>query len=172
MNIQIIKATKKDSLDLSVMTGELLQEIMDKINIKAFNFNQKETQKRAEELISKELYFVFIAKDKNKSIGFISMYESYALYAEGAYGTIPELYIKKEYRSVNIGKLLLEKAKEFAISKKWKRLEVTTPPLPQFDRTLSFYEDNSFEIAGGRKLKTDIKLAETDNKYEETNNLP
>lgn len=86
------------------------------------------------------------------------MYESYALYAEGAYGTIPELYIKKDYRSLNIGKLLLEKAKEFAISKKWKRLEVTTPPLPQFDRTLSFYEDNSFEIAGGRKLKTDIEL--------------
>ena len=52
MNIEIIKATKKDSLDLSIMTGELLQEIMDKIIIKAFNFNQEETQKRAEELIS------------------------------------------------------------------------------------------------------------------------
>ena len=170
MNIEIIKAIKKDSLDLSIMTGELLQEIINKINIKAFNFNQDETRKRAEELISKELYFVFIAKDKNKSIGFISIYESYALYAEGAYGTIPELYIKPEYRSLNIGKLLLEKAKEFSISKNWKRLEVTTPPLPQFDRTLSFYENNSFEIAGGRKLKADIKLAQTDNKHEETNN--
>ena len=158
MNIEIIRATKKDSLALSIMTGELLQEIMDKINIKAFNFNQDETQKRAEDLISKNLYFVFIAKDKNKSIGFISMYESYALYAEGSYGTIPELYIKKEYRSLNIGKLLLEQSKKFAISKNWKRLEVTTPPLPQFDRTLSFYEENSFEIAGGRKLKTDIEL--------------
>jgi len=158
MNIKIIKATEYNSEELSIMTGELLQEIMDKIDIKAFNFNKQETQKRAEDLISKNLYFVFIAKDKNKSIGFISMYESYALYAEGAYGTIPELYIKKDYRSLNIGKLLLEKAKEFAISKKWKRLEVTTPPLPQFDRTLSFYEDNSFEIAGGRKLKTDIEL--------------
>ena len=164
MNIEIIKATENDSLDLSIMTGELLQEIMDKINIKAFNFNQKETQNRAKDLISKNLYFVFIAKDKNKSIGFISMYESYALYAEGAYGTIPELYVREEYRSLNIGKLLLEKAKEFAISKNWKRLEVTTPPLPQFDRTLSFYENNSFEISGGRKLKTDIEFDEADNK--------
>ena len=164
MNIKIIKATENNSLDLSIMTGELLQEIMDKIDSKAFNFNKQETQKRAEDLISKNLYFVFIAKDKNKSIGFISMYESYALYAEGGYGTIPELYIKKKYRSLNIGKLLLEKAKEFAISKNWKRLEVTTPPLPQFDRTLSFYENNSFEIAGGRKLKTNIELIRTDNK--------
>ena len=130
---------------------------MDKINIKVFNFNQEETQKRAENLISKNLYFVFIAKDEEKSIGFISLYESYALYAEGSYGTIPELYVRPEYRSLNIGKQLLKKAKEFASSKNWKRLEVTTPPLPQFDRTLSFYQNNSFEISGGRKLKTDIK---------------
>jgi len=157
MNIKIIKAIENDSLDLSIMTGELLQEIMDKINIKAFNFNQEETKERAEDLISKNLYFVFIAKDNDKSIGFISMYESYALYAEGVYGTIPELYVKEEYRSLDIGKLLLKKAKEFAILKNWKRLEVTTPPLPEFERTLSFYENNSFEIAGGRKLKTDIK---------------
>ena len=33
MHIEIIKATNKDSFDLSIMTGELLQEIMDKINI-------------------------------------------------------------------------------------------------------------------------------------------
>ncbi len=158
MNIQIIKAIKKDSFDLSIMTGELLYEIMDKIDIRAFNFNQEETQKRAEDLISKNLYFVFIAKDKNNSIGFISMYESYALYAEGSYGTIPELYVKEEYRSLKIGKLLLKKAKEFAISKNWKRLEVTTPPLPQFNKTLSFYEDNNFEISGGRKLKIDIEI--------------
>jgi len=156
MNIEILKATAKNSQELSEMTGELLHEIMDKINIKAFNFNLEETKVRAENLISKDLYFVFIAKVDNKTIGFISMYESYALYAEGAYGTIPELYVKKEYRSLDIGKLLLKKAKEFAIAKNWKRLEVTTPPLPEFDRTLSFYENNSFEISGGRKLKIDI----------------
>ena len=34
MKIEITKATENDSLDLSLMTGELLQEIMDKINIK------------------------------------------------------------------------------------------------------------------------------------------
>ena len=156
MNIEIIKATAENSQELSEMTGELLHEIMNTINIKAFNFNLEETKVRAKELMSKGLYFVFIAKVDNKSIGFISMYESYALYAEGAYGTIPELYVKKEYRSLDIGKLLLKKAKEFAISKQWARLEVTTPPLPEFDRTLSFYENNSFEISGGRKLKIDI----------------
>ena len=159
MNIHIIQADENDALNLSILTGKLLQEIMDEINIKVFNFNQKETEKRTIDLISKNLYFVFIAKneDINKSIGFISLYESYALYAEGAYGTIPELYVCPEYRSQAIGKLLLKKAEEFAKSKGWKRLEVTTPPLPEFNKTLSFYETNDFEIIGGRKLKIDIE---------------
>jgi len=35
----------------------------------------------------------------------------------------------------------------------WTRLEVTTPPLPQFDKTLAFYTREGFSITGGRKLK-------------------
>lgn len=46
-----------------------------------------------------------------------------------------------------------EQAKYFGISRGWTRLEVTTPPLPQFDKTLAFYERQGFAISGGRKLK-------------------
>jgi len=156
MNIEIVKATKDDAYDLSILTGKLLNEIMDKIDVKAFNFDQEQTQQRAYDLISKDLYFAFIAKKDNKAIAFVSMYESYALYSEGAYGTIPELFVDEEYRCENIGKQLLDKVREFAKSRQWKRVEVTTPPLPQFDRTLKFYENNEFEISGGRKLKMDV----------------
>ncbi|MCH9812714.1 MAG: GNAT family N-acetyltransferase [Epsilonproteobacteria bacterium] len=157
-HIEIKQATERDAAILSTMTGELLHEIMDKIDSKVFHFDQKESTQKATELFSKNLYFVFIATDleTKKPIGFISMYESYALYAEGAYGTIPELYIRPTYRSKQIGELLLSEAKAFAKQKKWKRLEVTTPPLPEFDRSLRFYEGNGFEITGGRKLKSDI----------------
>jgi GNAT superfamily N-acetyltransferase len=51
----------------------------------------------------------------------------------------------------------LEKAVEFADKRDWKRIEVTTPPLPEFERTLNFYQKNGFEISGGKKLKIDIK---------------
>jgi len=144
--------------DLAHMVGELLSEIMDKINIKAFNFNAEETKVRAKELVSKEKYWVFIAKDleSDETVGFVSLYESYALYSEGAYGTIPELFVRLDYRSGGVGRKLLQKAMDFGVSKKWKRLEVTTPPLPEFDRTLGFYQANGFEISGGRKLKIDI----------------
>jgi len=143
---------------LAVLTGELLQEIMERIDIRVFNFDPEETEKRAKRLIEEGKYFVYIALQESKPVGFISMYESYALYAEGAYGTIPELYVRPEQRSRSVGKKLLESARAFAKSRGWKRLEVTTPPLPEFERTLAFYQENAFEISGGRKLKTDVYM--------------
>ncbi|MCK5810632.1 MAG: GNAT family N-acetyltransferase [Cocleimonas sp.] len=137
-----------------MMVGELLDEIMQATKEPAFTFHQDETLKRIKILLKEDKYWVFIALDNNNvPIGFVSLYESYALYAEGAYGTLPELYVRANYRSQNIGKELLDKAIAFAQQKHWKRLEVTTPPIPEFSRTLQFYRENSFQITGGRKLK-------------------
>jgi len=157
--IKIVPIEKKDYLDLSLMVGELLNEIMITINHKAFNYNQANTTKRIKEFIALDKYWVFMAKDmkSGENIGFVSLYESFALYAEGAYGTMPELYVRPKWRSNHIGNKLLNKVGEFAKSKNWHRIEVTTPPLPEFDRTLEFYQRNGFEITGGRKLKIDIK---------------
>ena len=71
---------------------------------------------------------------------------------EGAFGIIPELYVRPEYRSRKLGTCLIEQAKLYGTERGWGRLEVTTPPLPWFDRTLAFYQSAGF-IAGGRKLK-------------------
>ncbi|MDE3036761.1 MAG: GNAT family N-acetyltransferase, partial [Nitrospirota bacterium] len=89
-------------------------------------------------------------------LGFLALYESYALYAEGAFGTIPELFVRPASRSCGVGRALLAEAKRIGQSRGWTRLEVTTPPLPQFDRTLAFYRQQGFCISGGRKLKVDL----------------
>ncbi len=159
MNIEIKPIRQEDYLDLSIMVGELLNEIMTEIQNNAFNYDQAKTLERAKDLISKDKYWVYIAKDTRvgANVGFISLYECYALYAEGAYGTIPELYVRPSARSKTIGKQLLEEAGRFAANKGWKRLEVTTPRLPEFERTLHFYVSNQFDISGGKKLKIEIK---------------
>lgn len=147
-----------DYHDLSVMVGELLHEIMQKTGMQAFNYDQAATEQRAKNLVADEKYWVFLARDHRSqaNAGFVSVYESYALYAGGAFGTIPELYVRTPYRSRQVGQLLLNQVKQFALDKGWRRLEVTTPPLPEFDRTLNFYQKNDFEISGGRKLKLTI----------------
>lgn len=157
-SIEIKQASPDCYHDLSIMVGELLAEIMDTINQKVFDYDESDTEQRARDLIENGKYWVFIAWSsiEQSPIGFISLYESYALYAEGAFGTIPELYVRSHWRSKKVGNMLLDKAITFAKRKGWHRLEVTTPPLPEFDRTLNFYEKNRFVISGGRKLKLDI----------------
>mgnify|MGYP001572783064 CR=1 FL=1 len=135
------------------MVGELLAEIMNAIGVQAFNFDLAETTSRLKDFLDREKYFVFVARGRNANpVGFIALYESYALYAEGPFGAIPELYVRPEYRVNGLGLHLVSQAKSFGTLRGWTRLEVTTPPLPQFDRTLAFYEREGFAISGGRKL--------------------
>ena len=156
-DITIRRATLSDAHSVSILVGELLHEIMTEIGIKVFNFNIYETVVRLEDFIESEKYFVFVAEiGDNNLIGFLSLYEGYALYTEGAFGTIPELYVKPDYRSKKVGHDLLKHAKSFGNSRNLSRLEVTTPPLPEFDKTLSFYEREGFTITGGRKLKAEL----------------
>lgn len=154
--ITIHKATTTDAPAVAILVGELLAEIMGEIGVQAFNFDLNETTARLADFISREKYFVFIVRDDGTLVGFIALYESYALYAERAFGTIPELYVRPAYRAQNLGLRLVEQAKSFGLSRGWTRLEVTTPPLPQFDRTLVFYEREGFAISGGRKLKVSL----------------
>lgn len=149
----IRKASTQDAPQIAEMVGELLAEIMDAIGVQAFIFDLDATVTRLREFIGQEKYFVFAAWDGDAPIGFIALYESYALYAEGAFGTIPELYVRPAYRSKELGFQLVSRAREFGRGRGWTRLEVTTPPLPQFDKTLAFYEREGFAISGGRKLK-------------------
>ena len=150
----VTQVSAEDAGEVAVMAGELLAEIMSAIGIQAFNFDLAETSKRLEDFLRQEKYFVFLARAADgRAIGFIALYESYALYAEGVFGTIPELYVRPSCRKQRVGYELVSAAKLFAHSRGWKRLEVTTPPLPEFDRTLAFYEREGFAISGGRKLK-------------------
>ena len=153
----IYRATADDAREVSIMVGELLTEIMNAIGVQAFNFDLDETTARLNDFISQEKYFVFIARNASGDpIGFIALSESYALYAEGTFGTIPELYVRPSYRANRLGLDLVFQAKSFGVSRGWTRLEVTTPPLPQFDGTLAFYEREGFSITGGRKLKVTL----------------
>jgi ribosomal protein S18 acetylase RimI-like enzyme len=153
-NITIQSATADDAHEVATMVGELLAEIINATGIQAFHFDLAETTARLEDFLSHEKYFVFVARDgAGTAAGFISLYESHALYAEGSFGTIPELYVRPACRANRVGRGLLTRARAFGAARGWKRLEVVTPPLPQFDRTLAFYEREGFSVTGGRKLK-------------------
>lgn len=153
-NISIAAAAVADAPEVAAMVGELLAEIMQAIGEQSFHFDLADTSARLADFIANARYFVFLARDaERQALGFITLYEGYALYAEGALGTIPEFYVRPACRAQKIGLRLLASARDFGATRGWKRLEVTTPPLPQFARTLAFYQREGFAITGGRKLK-------------------
>jgi len=154
----IRRAEPADAVSVALLVGELLQEIMARIGSNVFRFDPEETKTRLAEYIEEEKNFVFVAssKESGETVGFVTVYESFALYAEGAFGTMAELYVRPTHRSQGTGKALIDAVKSFGHARGWKRLEVTTPPLPQFDATLAFYEREGFSVSGGRKLKKEL----------------
>ena len=142
--MHVKQAVPAEAADIAALVGELLREIMDAIGEQAFRFDLDETAERLERFLKEGKYFVFVARNPEGMAGFIALTESHALYAEGAYGIIPELYVRPAHRSHGVGASLLRAARAFARDKGWARLEVTTPPLPQFQLTLDFYEKQGF----------------------------
>jgi GNAT superfamily N-acetyltransferase len=158
MQYHVSRAQPVDAATIAELVGELLREIETAIGSKVFSFDAAGTEARARMWLSNGSYTVFIAYSGsgNEVLGFVAVYESFGLYADGAFGTIPELYVRPAFRSRGIGAGLLAEANQFARSRRWTRLEVTTPPLPQFARALAFYERHHFSVSGGRKLKMNV----------------
>ena len=158
MSVRIEPARPEDALAVATMLGDLMQEISDSIGVEVFHFDLQQSIDRARHLIKKGIYHAFLARDENngQEVGFITLTEVHALYAEGAFGLIPELYVRPAYRCEGIGEALIRQAKTFGTEHGWTRLETTTPPLPEFARSLRFYEWQGFSITGGHKLKASL----------------
>ncbi|MER2190380.1 MAG: GNAT family N-acetyltransferase [Solibacillus sp.] len=93
---------------------------------------------------------VFAAKYENHYVGLLTAVESVAIYANGTYGVIQELYVLKEARSLAVGHQLIYAVKCYAEKNNWKRLEVTTPDPTEWARTVAFYEKQGFTSIGLR----------------------
>lgn len=144
---------KSQSEKIAKLAVCLTNEIIERTGIKHFDVDLPLAIKLCENFVSNGLYHVIAAFDKNKIIGFGALCESHSLYAEGSFGIIQEFYVMPEYRSKEVGKSLIHKMVNFAKKQNWKRLELCTPPVPEFDHTVNFYKSNGFEITGGYKMK-------------------
>lgn len=148
---KIIDRSKSE--EIAKLAVCLTNEIIERTGIKHFDVDVPLAVKLCENYVSNGLYQVMAAFDGDRIIGFGAICESHSLYAEGAFGIIQEFYVMPDYRSKEVGKSLIQEIIMFAKKHGWKRLELCTPPLPEFDRTADFYLSNGFEITGGYKMK-------------------
>lgn len=151
----MIKIRKADSEDL-LLTFTFVKELLIELGDEAKDLEKvNKLQDSKTDINNLEAHFVFFAEDGGKAVGIITLSECFAVYTGGNYGIINEMYVLPEYRSKNIGTLLINKAKEIAIERKWGRIDVTTPVEKKWERTKSFYLKHNFEFTG-EKLKFDL----------------
>ena len=151
MRISLID--KKDAEEIAKLAVCLTNEIIDRTGVEHFEVDVPLAINLCKNYVENGQYSVIAAFENNKIVGFGALCESHSIYAEGSFGIIQEFYVLPEYRSQEVGKSLINEIVSFAKEKSWKRLELCTPPVPEFDRTVEFYTDNGFEVTGGHKMK-------------------
>jgi GNAT superfamily N-acetyltransferase len=138
---------------LAAMACALTEEISAVMGERQFDLDPDATAALCRDMLADGRYFALVVRADGAAIGFAGLSEGCSLYAGGAIGTIQELYVAPAHRAGGAGAALLEAAGILARERGWRRLEVCTPPLPAFARSLAFYERHGFAISGGRKLK-------------------
>lgn len=142
--------------EIAQLAVRLTHEIMEKTGVRHFDVDAPLAEKLCREFIGNGNYTVMAALSGNEIVGFGAICENRSLYAEGVFGTIQEFYVRPEWRSRSVGAGLIRSIVELSRTKKWTRLELCTPPVPEFDKTVSFYRENGFEVTGGYKMKRAI----------------
>ena len=100
-------------------------------------------------------FAAFLAVDARRAVGVLTLTEHVAIYAGGRYGVIDELYVAAEHRSGGAGARLVAAARTHGIRRGWRRIDVTAPPGPVWERSVRFYERLGF-VFTGPKLRLDL----------------
>ncbi len=152
MALTLARAAPGDAGDLARMVKALTDEIIARTAAPHFDLSLPALTAQAAAFIADGTYTVLLGRDP-EPVGFAALCESAALYAGGRFGIVQEFYVAPEHRSRGVGKALLDAAAAHGRERGWTRLELCTPPLPEFERALAFYEREGFEVTGGRKMK-------------------
>ncbi len=153
MEVSFREVKPEDSEIIGSLVVELTTEICEKTKAQHFDIDLNGTIQRCRELILDGHYSAIIGFHENNPIAVATITETYALYAGGKIGVIQEFYVTPTFRESGIGSKLIEQVNSYGKERNWSCIELCTPPLPEFDRTLNFYQKNGLKPVGGRKIR-------------------
>lgn len=156
MKLKFIQATPDHAEIIGLLVVQLTQEICERTHAQHFNIDLESTVQRCAELLSVGHYAAIIGWSDDIPVAVSTITETYALYAGGKIGVIQEFYVIPEFRCSGVGILLIEQVRTYGQQRSWSCIELCTPPLPEFERTLSFYQHNGLIPVGGRKMRQNL----------------
>ena len=101
-------------------------------------------------LAAERLVAVIAATDAAEMVGLLVLGEGNSVHAGGSFGVITELHVARSVRGRGLGARLIAAARREAMTRGWRRLEVTTPDAQRFAATQRFYAANDFTAIGPR----------------------
>ena len=120
MRIKIIKATSKHIKDVGHLFDLYRQFYKYKSNLKASTNYIKQR-------ISNKESTIFICYSKSlEAAGFVQLYETFDSLNINKKLILYDLYVEQKYRRLGYGRMLMLKAKDYAIKKRMKIVELST----------------------------------------------
>ncbi|WAR46071.1 GNAT family N-acetyltransferase [Methylomonas rapida] len=156
MKLEFIQATPDHAEIIGSLVVQLTQEICARTHAQHFDIDLAGTVQCCEALLSAGHYAAIIGWSDDIPVAVSTITETYALYAGGKIGVIQEFYVIPEFRCSGVGTLLIEQVRIYGQQRAWSCIELCTPPLPEFERTLSFYQHNGLIPVGGRKMRQNL----------------
>ncbi|MCG3121004.1 MAG: hypothetical protein ALAOOOJD_03938 [bacterium] len=152
--IFVVKLTLQDAPLVFDWVGRLLNELGEEGDELGTLAEDKVLQAWRE---MADRFHVFVAKNAAGEIcGILTLAEVFAIYANGNYGIINEMYVAPAQRSAGLGAKLVAAAIKFGRQQGWTRIEVTAPEAARWERTRRFYEKQGF-VFTGPKMKFLLK---------------
>lgn len=123
----MIKIRKAGKEDLQ-LTFSLIKNLLIELGDEAKDLEKvNKLQNSQIDINNLETHLVFLAEDEETTVGIITLSECFAVYTGGNYGIINEMYVLPEYRSKNIGAMLLTKQKKLQRKKIGAELTLQLP---------------------------------------------
>ena len=120
MNYKIIKSTKKNINQVGKLFDLYRQFYKYKSNVHV-------STNYISERISNNESIIFIAlTEKNNSVGFVQLYETFGSLDLGKIIILYDLYVKEDHRKNNIGRQLMIRSHEYAKKINAKRIQLST----------------------------------------------
>ena len=119
MKIKIIKAKKENYKEVGFLFDLYRQFYKYKTEI-------KKSTKYIKDRISKKESTIFLCYCDKEPAGFVQLYETFDSLNINKKLVLYDLYVKKEFRQIGIGKSLMDIAKKFGHKKKIKLIELST----------------------------------------------
>jgi len=119
MKLDIIKAENKHIKEISILFDNYRQFYKYKKNL-------DQSQNYINDRIKNNESIIFICLCNKKIVGFVQLYETFDSLNLNKKLVLYDLYVLKNYRKIGIGKKLMNKSKNFAISNNFTRIELST----------------------------------------------